>query len=203
MVGLFGIAAACVLVGAAGFMADPGPAADGVRSATAVVTSGEATTGEGSKPPRPTTKKDAAFGPAAGEIPSGAHLGPTADVPAVQRLDPQLRAALVGAQEAMQANGVQMWITSGWRTDAYQRRLYADAVAEHGVAYARTHVATPDKTEHTTGRAVDIGPTDADYWLIRNGSQYGLCQTYANEIWHFELTAVDGQCPAQRTDALG
>ena len=28
-------------------------------------------------------------------------------------------------------------------------------------------------------------PTDADDWLIQHGSDYGLCQTYANEMWHF------------------
>ncbi|MDT5153713.1 MAG: zinc D-Ala-D-Ala carboxypeptidase, partial [Mycobacterium sp.] len=36
----------------------------------------------------------------------------------------------------------------------------------------------------------------ADQWLIANGSRFGLCQIYANELWHFEL-ATDplGNCP--------
>lgn len=146
---------------------------------------------------------DPSSGPGAGEIPVNARIGATADVPAVQRLDPALRTAVHKAQDAMRANGIQSWITSGWRTVRYQQRLYDEAVARHGVTYARTHVATPDKTQHTKGEAVDIGPTDADDWLIRHGVEFGLCQTYANEIWHFELTAEDGQCPAQETNALG
>lgn len=185
--GLFGIAAACVLIGAAGFLTRSPADADRVHVAG----------------PAAKTDTAAVAGPAAGEIPAGLHPGPTAQVPAVQRLAQGLRAALISAQRAMQADGLQLWITSGWRTTAYQQRLYDEAVAQRGLAYASTHVAAPDKTEHTKGNAVDIGPTDADDWLIRNGAQYGLCQTYANEIWHFELTAVAGRCPAQLQNALG
>ena len=61
---------------------------------------------------------------------------------------------------------------------------------------------TPDKTTHVTGDAVDIGYTDADYWLMQYGNEYGLCQSYANEIWHFELAVEPGEaCPAPLTDA--
>lgn len=178
-------------------------AATGAPHAVGAITSGEAVAAAPSStsPPRPTVGPSR--GPAAGEIPSGARLGPDAEVPAIRRLDPALRAALGEAQEAMEVAGTPMWITSGWRTVAYQQWLYDDAAARHGVDYARTHVATPGRTEHTTGRAADVAPTAADDWLIRNGARYGLCQTYANEIWHFELTAVGGRCPALRTDALG
>jgi hypothetical protein len=45
---------------------------------------------------------------------------------------------------------------------------------------------------------------DADNWLIRNGSRFGLCQIYANEIWHFELAAdQNGGCPPLRPNAAG
>jgi hypothetical protein len=55
-----------------------------------------------------------------------------------------------------------------------------------------------------TGDAVDLGPTQADDWVIRHGADYGLCQTYANELWHFELaTEPGGSCPAPRPDAAG
>jgi hypothetical protein len=40
--------------------------------------------------------------------------------------------------------------------------------------------------------------------MIRNGSRFGLCQIYANEIWHFELAAdKDGACPPLRPNAAG
>ncbi|HWC22468.1 MAG TPA: M15 family metallopeptidase [Flexivirga sp.] len=176
---------------------------EGVPQGGAVVSSGETTARAVRAPQVPTPRGGPASGPAAGEIPSDEHLDVSANVPAVTNLDPALRQALGAAETVMRSNGIQLWITSGWRTTAYQQRLYDEAVAQHGVEYARTHVATPDKTEHTKGEAVDIAPTAADKWLILHGAQFGLCQTYANEIWHFELTAKDGQCPAMRTDALG
>ena len=54
---------------------------------------------------------------------------------------------------------------------------------------------TPEQSRHVLGQAVDIGGVDADYWLIANGARFGLCQIYANEPWHFELTAdAMGNC---------
>ncbi|MBB5960605.1 LAS superfamily LD-carboxypeptidase LdcB [Saccharothrix tamanrassetensis] len=78
-------------------------------------------------------------------------------------------------------------------------------MAKHGsLAEARRLVNTPEKSTHVTGKAVDIGPTDAADWVIRNGAEYGLCQTYANEMWHFELAvAPGGECPVPRADASG
>ena len=62
-------------------------------------------------------------------------------------------------------------------------------------------VATPDKSAHVTGDAVDIGPADADSWLMQYGDDYGLCQIFANEIWHFELaTTPGGDCPQPLPD---
>jgi hypothetical protein len=47
-----------------------------------------------------------------------------------------------------------------------------------------------------TGDAVDIGPQEADAWLVEHGAAYGLCQIFANEAWHFELaTTPGGVCP--------
>jgi LAS superfamily LD-carboxypeptidase LdcB len=72
------------------------------------------------------------------------------------------------------------------------------------LAQAREFVNTPDKSTHVTGKAVDLGPTDADDWVNRNGAQYGLCQAYANEMWHFELlTTPGGECPPPMPNAAG
>jgi LAS superfamily LD-carboxypeptidase LdcB len=115
----------------------------------------------------------------------------------VHRLDPDLLAALQAAARDAQHDDVTMVVTSGWRSRAHQERLLAEAVSRYGSEdEARRYVATPDTSAHVTGDAVDIGPTDADDWLIRHGSDYGLCQVFANEIWHFELaTDSDGRCP--------
>lgn len=199
--GVLGAVCCGVLIATA--VVTQGNSALGVPQGGAAITSGATAVRVARPAPVPSPHGGPASGPAAGEIPSDQHLGPEADVPAINKLDPPLRQALQAADKAMRGNGIQLWITSGWRTVAYQQRLYDEAVAQHGTEYARTHVAAPDKTEHTSGKAVDIGPTAADDWLIRNGVRFGLCQTYANEVWHFELTAKDGRCPARRTDALG
>jgi zinc D-Ala-D-Ala carboxypeptidase len=53
-----------------------------------------------------------------------------------------------------------------------------------------------------SGDAVDIGPSDATAWLSEHGAEYGLCQIYGNERWHYELRseAVDQGCPAMYAD---
>jgi D-alanyl-D-alanine carboxypeptidase len=127
------------------------------------------------------------------------------DLPTISKLDPALRAAVQDAATAAAADDVEMFITSGWRSAAYQQVLLDDATRSYGsVEEARRWVNTPELSTHVTGDAVDIGPTDADSWLSQHGADYGLCQIYANEMWHFELaTEPGGTCPAQLPDSAG
>jgi hypothetical protein len=62
-------------------------------------------------------------------------------------------------------------------------------------------VATPATSAHVSGDAIDIG-SDAAGWLSRHGAAYGLCPTYANEPWHYELRpgAAASGCPAPYAD---
>ncbi|MGV0717473.1 M15 family metallopeptidase [Mycolicibacterium sp. XJ662] len=138
-----------------------------------------------------------------GWLPAGKTLSPF-DVsnPIVGWLDPLLLKAVQDAARAAAADGIDMRITSGWRTLGFQRRLFDMRVQEYGsVEAAREFVAAPEVSKHVTGEAVDISPVQADMWLIRNGSRFGLCQIYANEIWHFERAAVDGRCPPLKPNA--
>ncbi|MCZ4555988.1 M15 family metallopeptidase [Rhodococcus maanshanensis] len=141
-------------------------------------------------------------GPGGGEIEDGIRLDDK-HVPALARLDPALLVALQAAAADAQASGVKMHVTSGWRSAAYQQRLFDEAVVEYGsTSEAAKWVHSPSRSKHVSGQAVDIGPTNADDWLIRHGGDYGLCQTYANEMWHFELaTTPGGQCPPQLNNA--
>jgi D-alanyl-D-alanine carboxypeptidase len=141
-----------------------------------------------------------------GYIPVGESVSPFDDeLPAIARLEPGLRAALQEAATAAGADGFEMVVTSGWRSAAYQQALLDDATASYGsLEEARKWVNTPERSTHVTGDAVDIGYTDADSWLSQHGADYGLCQIYGNEMWHFELaTEPGGTCPAQRQDAAG
>jgi len=163
-------------------------------------------TTEPTSPPVPLTIGPAATDTYGGWIPDGQTLSPF-DVsnPAMAQLDPALLDAVQDAARAAAAQGVDLRINSGWRSKGFQQRLFDDAVRTYGSAdIARQYVASPDVSKHVVGQAVDVAPVDADKWLIRNGAQFGLCQIYANEIWHFEL-AVDqqGNCPPLRQNAAG
>ncbi|SFC15852.1 D-alanyl-D-alanine carboxypeptidase [Nocardioides terrae] len=125
------------------------------------------------------------------------------DYPAVTKLDPALLAALREAAEDAGTDGVTFNVNSGWRSDRYQEQLFDQAVSEYGSeAKASQWVARPGTSVHEAGQAVDLGPDDADEWLSRHGATYGLCQTYRNEPWHYELRpdAVDDGCPAPYAD---
>lgn len=128
------------------------------------------------------------------------------DHAALRNLDPDLLAAVqAAAADALAQDGIELKVTSGWRSKEYQQELLDEAVSKYGsLEAAREFVNTPDRSTHVTGDAIDIGPTDAADWVIRHGADYGLCQTYANEMWHFELmTEPGGECPAPLSNAAG
>ncbi|MGW3076445.1 M15 family metallopeptidase [Kitasatospora sp. NPDC001132] len=185
-----GASAAAVLALAGACAADPPRTGAVLRSLAATVTAQPTATG----------------GEADGEIPDGRTLSPfDTEAPAVRNLDGPLLEALRRAAGDARAEGIEMTVTSGWRNKAYQQRLLDKAVSRYGsVEQARRFVNTPEKSAHVSGKAVDVGPTNADYWLIQHGARYGLCQVYDNEIWHFELlTRPGGTCPAPLPDAAG
>jgi hypothetical protein len=141
------------------------------------------------------------LGAADGEVADGTTV--LADVPAVTKLDSALRAALRLAADDAAAMGVELDVNSGWRSYAYQKQLFEQAVAEHGsAADAERWVARPGTSVHEAGDAVDIGPASAATWLANHGGAFGLCQVYDNEPWHYELhpDAVDDGCPATYAD---
>lgn len=141
-----------------------------------------------------------------GVIEEGEGISPFADdLPAIAKLEPGLRTAMQDAARDALAAGIDFVVTGGWRSAAYQQALLDAAVVEYGSAeLAAEFVLSPEQSKHVTGEAVDIGRTDADSWLSQHGADYGLCQIYANEMWHFELaTSPGGECPAQRANAGG
>jgi len=44
---------------------------------------------------------------------------------------------------------------------------------------------------------------DATAWLSEHGAEYGPCQTYSNESWHYEVRprAVGRGCPPMYADS--
>ena len=125
------------------------------------------------------------------------------EIPGVANLDSDLLAALRQAAADAADDGVDFFVDSGWRSPEYQERLLDEAVSKYGSAEeAARWVATPDTSAHVSGDAVDIGLSDAAAWLSEHGAEYGLCQIYGNEPWHYELrpAAIDRGCPPVYAD---
>jgi len=144
-----------------------------------------------------------ALGEADGAVPDGTTVFDD-DVPGVAKLDRALLDALRQAATKAANDGVELFVDSGWRSPEYQEQLLQAAISKYGSqAEAARWVATPDTSAHVSGDAVDIGPSDATAWLSAHGADYGLCQIYRNEPWHYELRpdAIAHGCPAMYADA--
>jgi D-alanyl-D-alanine carboxypeptidase len=125
------------------------------------------------------------------------------DLPAIANLDPALLGALRQAATDAGGDGLEFFVNSGWRSPEDQEELLREAVSEYGSEEeAARWVATPKTSPHVSGDAVDLRPSDATAWLSENGAEYGLCQIYDNEPWHYELRreAIDRGCPPMYAD---
>jgi hypothetical protein len=144
---------------------------------------------------------EGAVGEADGVVPHGLTVFDD-EVPAVADLDPALLGALRQAATDAARAGVTFYVTSGWRSPAYQQQLLREAVSKYGsLAEAARWVASPKTSAHVSGDAVDMGSAAAA-WLSRHGARYGLCEIYRNEPWHYELRpeAIDRGCPVMYAD---
>jgi D-alanyl-D-alanine carboxypeptidase len=143
-----------------------------------------------------------ALGEADGAVPDGVTVFDD-EFPAVANLDPALLGALRQAATDAAGDGVQFVVDSGWRSPAYQEQLLREAVSKYGSEEeAARWVLTPNTSAHVSGDAVDIGPDEATEWLSEHGAEWGLCQIYSNEPWHYELRseAIDHGCPTMYAD---
>jgi zinc D-Ala-D-Ala carboxypeptidase len=143
-----------------------------------------------------------ALGEADGVVPDGVTVFDD-EYPAVANLDPALHRALRQAATDAARDRVTLYVDSGWRSPKYQEELLDEAIAKYGSEKeAARWVATPSTSAHVSGDAVDIGPAAATAWLSRHGAEYGLCQIYGNEAWHYELRreAIAHGCPPRYAD---
>jgi D-alanyl-D-alanine carboxypeptidase len=143
-----------------------------------------------------------ALGVADGEVPQGATVFDDR-YPAVAKLDADLLRELRRAATDAKSAGIAFTVNSGWRSRRYQEQLFRQAVTKYGSTQAAERwVARPGRSVHESGDAVDVGPVAAMAWLSEYGAAYGLCQTYGDEPWHYELRpdAADHGCPREYAD---
>ncbi|MFF2549929.1 M15 family metallopeptidase [Nocardia sp. NPDC058058] len=147
------------------------------------------------------------------DLPAGALPGNLFGVPPLpsasaisaetEGLDPLLASAYASAAAQAREEGVTIWITSGYRSPAEQQAMWEDGIRTYGSPEAaRQWVLPPEESTHVSGQAIDVGPRAGAQWLEDNGNRWGLCRTYDNEWWHFELVTVPGMsCPARLPNA--
>jgi zinc D-Ala-D-Ala carboxypeptidase len=150
-----------------------------------------------------TTEADVAVTEDDGALPDGGVTVFDDQYPGVTNLEPDLLQALCEAATDAADDGVEFYVNSGWRSPEYQNQLLREAVSKYGSEEeAARWVATADTSPHVSGDAVDIRSFDATAWLSEHGAEYGLCQIYSNESWHYELRlqAIDRGCPPMYAD---
>jgi hypothetical protein len=96
------------------------------------------------------------------------------------------------AAAARREAGLYLSVTSGFRSDAEQARLWAANPNP-------TWVAPPGTSLHRYGTELDLGPPAAYGWLAANSRRFGFIKRYAWEDWHFGYgpNPRDREHPAQ------
>jgi LAS superfamily LD-carboxypeptidase LdcB len=91
----------------------------------------------------------------------------------------------IAMRDAAAADGVLLWIYSGFRSHERQKMLY-DAWREGWGNKA----ARPGHSNHQSGRALDIylGDPGIYEWLEKNAKKFGFKRTVRGEPWHWEYT---------------
>jgi len=111
-------------------------------------------------------------------------------------------------QAAAKADGLNIYISSGFRSYSYQKTLYNNYVNRDGVVAADTYSARAGHSEHQSGLAFDVNTindsfanTEEGKWLNDNCYKYGFILRYPNgksdetgyqyEPWHFRYVGVE------------
>jgi soluble lytic murein transglycosylase-like protein len=122
--------------------------------------------------------------PDAGALNAGEYRGPFAYRQG-KPMRPDVALAFDRMAAAARADGVALLITSAFRTDAEQARLFA---AHPDPKW----VAPPGRSLHRLATELDLGPPAAYRWLAANAERFHFVQRYAWEAWHFGYTLNAG-----------
>lgn len=123
-------------------------------------------------------------------------------------LTPETLNAFNEMQADAQALGLNLYISSGFRSYSYQENLYNNYVYQDGQEAADTYSARPGHSEHQTGLAFDLNTiddsfayTDEGKWVADNCYKYGLILRYPSgkedktgyqyESWHLRYVGKE------------
>ena len=115
-----------------------------------------------------------------GEAVGGGYAGPLAYRQG-KPMRPDVALAFDRVAAAARADGILLTVTSGFRSDAEQARLFA---AHPDPKW----VAPPGESLHRYATELDLGPPPAYGWLAANAPRFGFVQRYSWESWHWGYT---------------
>jgi len=110
---------------------------------------------------------------------------------------PDVAAAFDRMAAVAEADGVELVVVSGFRSDAEQAALFAAHPDPRWVA-------PPGRSLHRCATELDLG-SEAAYgygWLAANATRFGFVQRYSWEAWHYGFEAGPPPCSAAG-DSLG
>lgn len=133
---------------------------------------------------------------------------PVTEERSIKCLDKTLMSAWNTMHKDASAKGLNLYISSGYRSYNYQVTVYNTYVRTDGVAKADTYSSRPGHSEHQTGLCFDLNTiedsfqyTDEGKWVNDNCYKYGFCirfpkgkdqyTGYQYESWHLRYVGVD------------
>ncbi len=123
-------------------------------------------------------------------------------IPGGKRLRHDAAAAFEQMHEEARAAGLWLWVISGHRSWAEQRRLYR--LYRKGLG---PRAARPGRSNHQRGTAVDLSVGDVTTptygWLAANACRFGFKRTVHSEPWHWEYRPHTTPAPEPGKDCLG
>ena len=123
-------------------------------------------------------------------------------------VNPIAKEALDRMFAAAEADGIKLWVESGFRSYELQGTIYNNYVSREGQAAADRYSARPGHSEHQTGLAFDLNSFDMNFgstpegkWLSEHCWEYGFILRYPAdkeditafmaEPWHVRYVGDD------------
>jgi D-alanyl-D-alanine carboxypeptidase len=125
------------------------------------------------------------------------------------RLRKVLMPSLLAMNEAARQEGLNLMISSAYRSYDYQKSLYERYVEADGQVEADRYSARPGTSQHQLGTAMDFGSIDESFahspegiWLKKNAYTFGFSLSYPEgmeeltgymwESWHYRYISPAG-----------
>ncbi len=123
-------------------------------------------------------------------------------------LTSKMQSAFKSMRAAAKSDGLNIYISSGYRSYSTQKKLYNRYVREDGAKKADTYSARPGHSEHQSGLAADLNIIGDEFagtpeakWLNKNCYKYGFILRYPKgktdetgykyEPWHFRYVGTE------------